>query len=1116
MLAESNLVKGDLLEILASWTEEQTENKLKSKIALSCLELLVPLTWPLEIEEEKFTVNHHRHLPYLRLAQVDYKRAILQHDAAQILKTVARIALPSMAIEMKERSPREDGIIRLVLYFFRNLAMISQPKNLPADVDEAEISRSTTIDAFHSQLAFDVVLAMSSSMGDQFAVQDVVILEVLFYLLKGIDPDRLFLDDQDLLIKKGDDLRELMQKEKTLLGGYKRYAASRHNRFGTMVWIKRDDNRVSTVTGQSVISGPDKDGLIQMDKSKKWNKPKYNGRTTVEPDPTSEFDNSVPLSATARRHLRQFIEKFMDSAFNPLFAHIRKAIEREAERVLHQHPMQFFYLTSWFLQAESARRQRAVQQREQKGKAKEGAPDAPAVESFSLIASVLNQETFILVNRFMQRSIDDKDWQQLNAGMKCFTRILLTIQDMSESPYEDDQEIAENIQNRIFYEESTHDRVVSIVRNYKDQGFGYLDACTELAHIFIRMLERYSKENLDMQIRSKRRARKKKRQQQQPAADGSTNSDAHDNVSEGEDRREAETVSRERKFDFNRFQSRFMSQACVDTFIAFLRFYNDLSTEQLKRVHRYLYRVAFKNELSTVLFRVDIVQLLHKMIKGPEGLNPDLACFKEWEELSRNIFKRLIKRLSNRPELMVEMLFSKIPATTYYLEHGHDKTMPARVAKPATEWELQADVDRDKGIGAIVGLLNIEDKPDLAMWVKSELERAYNARKAWVDMQEARATTGGQASDGYETPPYCTFKLVSSSRSFANIFAVIKPDSKEIEKAIFKNGKLRLLMSLVGFERLGIDDGPKASYIIRPSVTMEELQHAKELVEGFIETPQEYDDDMSHEDLISRKSTHDTQPRQAGMFDDDDSSGGEGDYDEGATLFPPGGPTSRKSDALEELKKRRRKRKDGTQLDDEDKSKKAEARKQANLEKIRKIKSDVFVHSSDEEPDEERDREFFAMEEKRHKTAVSKMRQTISRLAEKPAGPNGRKRKSRDEDDEEESKRRRSSSPYAVSWSDNDLGKLIEISSDPSSSGSEMEANNESGGEEQETPLSSQHLLLPDGEDGMGGRERLGGKPREATATGADMDEDMDDVPVRKVQVGRRARAGFLIDSDSE
>ena len=35
-LAEANLVKGDLLEILASWPEDEEEDKIRAKIALAC------------------------------------------------------------------------------------------------------------------------------------------------------------------------------------------------------------------------------------------------------------------------------------------------------------------------------------------------------------------------------------------------------------------------------------------------------------------------------------------------------------------------------------------------------------------------------------------------------------------------------------------------------------------------------------------------------------------------------------------------------------------------------------------------------------------------------------------------------------------------------------------------------------------------------------------------------------------------------------------------------------------------------------------------------------------------------------------------------------------------
>src|SRR5699024_5500076 len=102
--------------------------------------------------------------------------------------------------------------------------------------------------------------------------------------------------------------------------------------------------------------------------------------------------------------------------------------------------------------------------------------------------------------------------------------------------------------------------------------------------VFLRMLERYSKTNTDMQVRSRRKSRRKAKEDQ-PAVEN----EEEEHASEDEDQEDAERVSRERKFDFTRFSARFCNQKCVDTFIAFTRNYKELDTEQLKRAHRYFY-----------------------------------------------------------------------------------------------------------------------------------------------------------------------------------------------------------------------------------------------------------------------------------------------------------------------------------------------------------------------------------------------------------------------------------------------------------------------------------------------------------------------------------------------
>lgn len=119
--------------------------------------------------------------------------------------------------------------------------------------------------------------------------------------------------------------------------------------------------------------------------------------------------------------MRKFVEEFIDSSFNPLFNHVRKALDSEASRVLDCHHKQFFYLTSWFLQAHTARLNAQKAAKANNDHAMDASEDD---DSFSLVAAVLNQETFITLNRFMQRSQDEKSWSDLTSGMKCLTQIV--------------------------------------------------------------------------------------------------------------------------------------------------------------------------------------------------------------------------------------------------------------------------------------------------------------------------------------------------------------------------------------------------------------------------------------------------------------------------------------------------------------------------------------------------------------------------------------------------------------------------------------------------------------------------------------------------------------------
>ena len=189
---------------------------------------------------------------------------------------------------------------------------------------------------------------------------------------------------------------------------------------------------------------------------------------------------------------------------------------------------------------------------------------------------------------------------------------------------------------------------------------------------------------------------------------------------------------------------------------------------------------------------------------------------------------------------------------------------------------------------------------------------------------------------------------------------------------MFKDNKLRLLMTLAGFERIGEPDDVDAAWMIPSSLTSTALRETATLIGKHRMDPIMYwgeNGAVQAEELLRRE----TAPRSSRAEFDDDSEGlGEEDF-----LFPAGGPTIRKSTALDELKKRRRKRRrsvseDEDSPDEELIAARRKARLLADIEKRRKIKSTEFVHDSDDEDDEERDRQFFASEDARRQKQASK------------------------------------------------------------------------------------------------------------------------------------------------
>ncbi|KAM4056221.1 timeless protein [Hirsutella rhossiliensis] len=1090
---DANLIQGDILPILAQWPESAMDNKFKSRMALACFEVMVPLTWPMERDKERMTVNHHRHMPVLELAQLQYKKAIINFDGARILHTAVRAALPSMAIPLGDRTARDQGIIKLVLFFLRNVALISHTPNMAHEDDESQNSRVATIDAFSYQDIFLFLLTLASNMGDEFRTEDTIVMEIIHHLVKRVEVDNLFMNEQQLNKAKASQLSALMSKESSMLSAYNRRGPTRHNRFGTMVWVKRNDGKMSSLSGQDALA--DAATRNQKMDSNKTFKPPRRGRK--QNNDAQDLGPPVKLNARTNAQLRSFVEEFLDSGFNPLFQHIRKSIDREAPHLMQYHRRQFFRLVAWFLEAERVRRQ------VKKGGGQQGNNE---VGSFNLVAGVLNQEMFITLNRALHESYEMKDWQELAAVMRCFTQILLTVQEMAESGHDDDEEIAENVLGRLFYEEATHDAIANIARTYKDQGFDYLDAATELVHHFLRILEAYSKQNVDMQVRSRKRTRRKKK-----SADQASEMDAgEENDNSADDEEDAARTSKERKFDFHRFSSKFTPQGVVDTFATWTKHYRDLSDAQLKRAHRYFYRLAFKQEMSVMLFRVDIVHLLYNMIKGPEPLDKSSKMFKEWEELVKQILRKCFKKVQERPELVIEMLFSKLQGTAFFLEFGYERqtSTSKREAKPGAELEFKHTEERDRQVATVIGAMLDRVESDHINWVKGVLTEAENERRSWAAAQEALPSVEDsiegeeQAGNGEPKNPPMFY---------------VRPDHPARRTAMFKNSYLRLLMTVCGLERLGpaSEETLESCWIIPDGVSADDLKDSLHYINQAEFSPPTFEDGAVAEKQLKRKMV----PRKKAAFDDGDEDG-ELDDD---LLFPVGGPTARRAvDEPAKPKKTRQRRRRRSGTDDPDDAvleDKARKRREREREKARRIKSALYVREGDDDFDSEEDEAFFARERAIAERAKKAAESAVGQIDVVSAPP--RKRKSDallalsdddDDDDDDEDDEGGDAAPRRA--------RLALSSQESPAEGSETDGTppEASDAEDEVQKRKRQRKRRRRGSaDADVDMEALSSVAADAQSGGGDDDDD-DDIQEAPVAVTRRprVRGGFVVDSSDE
>lgn len=333
---EKRLLQNDLVPILLATAGE---GRGDDKRAISCVDLMTAMTWPIDMAEElrELDDEHDKNADFTHLLEshLYYKAALVRPD---IMKALFNIIIPPLSKSIPERTEKDCQIVTVVLYLVRNLAFVKDLRpgaSLSAHQLEFTSLQSRLVKELSAAnfLEFLLTISSNSEKDPWLTGWNTVTLEILYLFYRGVSPTSLSTKQTDVrslstnivrnpnilpIQQPREKLKQLLSTESRLRREAYSNPSTRHSRFGTTIAIIRNPQRkqnaddpppppqqASVLHRQQALN---KEAVDIMDIKKRKNVRKGN---TV--DELSREDN---LSVDARVKLQEFANEFLRACFN--------------------------------------------------------------------------------------------------------------------------------------------------------------------------------------------------------------------------------------------------------------------------------------------------------------------------------------------------------------------------------------------------------------------------------------------------------------------------------------------------------------------------------------------------------------------------------------------------------------------------------------------------------------------------------------------------------------------------------------------------------------------------------------------------------------------------------
>ncbi|KAL4229318.1 hypothetical protein ACF0H5_012360 [Mactra antiquata] len=489
-LGHAQIVQNDLIPILVQYLKEES-------LWETTVRLLVNLTQPAvlcfngHVPEDKSLRNNYieveSHLQSMKEAFINQEVfAVITGKLGDLLK-----------LDWEHRHEEHRLLIERLLILIRNILHIPPNPDVEMRTDDDASVHDQVLWVMHTSGLEDILLYIASSEEERNLSMH--ILEIISLMFREQTADVLASAGvQRSVTEKQKDERELemvREQERLQKKANQLKFSSRHSRFGGTFVVKN----FKSISDNDLIyhkSGGDVN-KIDLDANKKQKRKPKNRKPLIEREVTRRSTLSI------RMGLKEFCIQFLENCYNPLMYAVKDVLNREKS----QEHDETYYLWSIRFFMEFCRLH--------SGKV-DLVSETLSVQAFHYIQVQLFQY-------YEMQQMEKKEaivWgKRTHLALKAYQELLLTLDSMDKSGDSTLMESSKVIKGNIFYMMEFRDIFLTLLRHFDQnrQSRSYLKDLVETTHMFLKMLEQFSKKTGHLVVQKKKTksgGRKKKAKNQ--------------------------------------------------------------------------------------------------------------------------------------------------------------------------------------------------------------------------------------------------------------------------------------------------------------------------------------------------------------------------------------------------------------------------------------------------------------------------------------------------------------------------------------------------------------------------------------------------------------------------